>query len=75
MEKENSIPITQEKIYISNELVLKTFFNDFLPLCVTSTLLAPINRLKICSQNMSMISIIESEKVYNPWKLAESIFS
>jgi hypothetical protein len=64
------------KIYLSNKILIKTFDHDFTPVAFVTTLLAPLNRIKICLQNMNMISILDSDKIYKTRILAESkIFS
>jgi hypothetical protein len=62
----------ETKKYLSNKVLIKTLDNDFIPLALATTILSPLNRIKICLQNMNMISIAESEKVYKTRILAES---
>jgi hypothetical protein len=64
--------ITEKRIFISNKLIAHTFHKEFLPLALTTTFFAPVNRIKICLQNMKLMSINESEKVYRPSHLIQS---
>ena len=61
-----------KKILISNELLTRTFSRDFVPVALATTFLAPLNRIKIILQNMKLISINESDKIYKPTTLLQS---
>ncbi len=58
---------------ISNELLKKTFTHEFLPVAITYSLLAPLNRIKNILQTNRLIAISEREKVYKPYDLTKSI--
>ncbi len=68
LEKEKITP----KILITNKTLVNTFFKDFIPVAMATTFLAPLNRIKICLQNMKLISINETEKVFKPSALIQS---
>lgn len=59
-------------LIISNQVLKDTFSHQFLPLAITATLLAPLNRLKIILQTNRLLSINEREKVYKPYALSAS---
>jgi hypothetical protein len=62
----------KKKILISNKVIANTFNKEFIPLVLATTFFAPINRIKICLQNMTLMSINESEKVYRTSHLIQS---
>ncbi len=73
MNRNNEFNREKEKNFLSNAELSAMLMNEFFPIALTTTVLAPINRLKICLQTMSMISISSSEKTYSSRNLAISI--
>ncbi len=69
LEKSSS---NEKKLFISNKVIAKTLHKEFIPLVIATTFFAPANRIKICLQNMHLMSITESEKVYKPSQLIQS---
>ena len=61
-----------KKLFISNETLKQTFSHEFLPIAITTSILAPLNRIKIILQTNRLISINESDKVYKPSRLTAS---
>lgn len=60
------------KSFLSHSELTEKLITDFIPIALTTTVLAPINRLKICLQTMSMISINQNEKTFKPRNLTSS---
>jgi hypothetical protein len=52
--------------------IYKYLFQNFLPLVGASTILAPIERMKIIFQTMKLMSINESEKIYKTFHIGRS---
>jgi hypothetical protein len=80
-EKKNNLNQTQiGKVYDSNLYISKTdvknfLGKNFLPIAITTTLFAPLERTKTILQTMDLMSLRSSEKVYKfrilfPSKLA-----
>jgi hypothetical protein len=59
-------------LLLTGSNVYKYLFQNFIPLAITSTLLAPIERIKIILQTMKLMSIRDSEKVYGINQLSRS---
>lgn len=62
----------ENNLYVSYSNLYNKLFQNFIPLAITSTILAPITRMKIILQNNKLISINEHEKVYKPRILIKS---
>ena len=62
-----------QKVFISHSELSDKLLTDFIPVALTTTLLAPINRIKICLQTMSMMSISPNEKTFSARNLARSM--
>ena len=61
-----------EKAFLSNYELTESLKNQYIPIAITTTILAPINRIKICLQTMHMMSINQNEKVFKPPNLTRS---
>jgi hypothetical protein len=62
-----------EKDYLlTSSNIYKFLFQNYVPLALTSTLLAPLERMKIVLQTMKLMSIRETEKVYKISTLTRS---
>lgn len=69
-ENNNSNHVEVGKVYDSNLYISKTdvknyLGNNFIPIAVTTTLFAPLERTKTILQTMDLMSLRSSEKVYN----------
>lgn len=51
-------------LYITNTDIQEFVINNFLPIAITTTIFAPLERTKIILQTMDLMSIKSSEKVY-----------
>jgi hypothetical protein len=51
-----------EKLYLTATSIKQHLIQDFIPISLTTSVLAPLNRMKIILQLNPMISIIEVEK-------------
>jgi hypothetical protein len=67
-----NIEIDDKKVFLSHYELSDIIMSEFIPIALTTTVLAPINRLKICLQTMSKMSINQNEKTYRPINLASS---
>jgi hypothetical protein len=70
--KKNIGEIYNGKLYITKQDMQKYILNSFLPIAITTTIFAPLDRLKTILQSIDLISIRKSEKVYKPKQLAIS---
>ncbi len=64
--------LDDKKVFLSHYELTEKLKNEFIPIALTTTILAPINRIKICLQTMSMMSINQNEKTNKPRNLASS---
>jgi len=60
------------RVFLSHIELSDKLMNDFIPVALTTSLLAPINRIKICLQTMSMMSISPNEKTFRTRNLVRS---
>ena len=60
------------KVFLSHTELTVKLMSDFIPVALTTSLLAPLNRIKICLQTMSMMSITPNEKTFRVRNLAKS---
>jgi len=67
-----SIASHNEKVFLSHYELTESIKNEYIPIAMTTTILAPINRIKICLQTMHMMSINQNEKVFKPRNLTRS---
>jgi hypothetical protein len=67
-----AIESQNEKVFLSHYELTESIKNEFFPIAMTTTILAPINRIKICLQTMHMMSINQNEKVFKPRNLTKS---
>ncbi len=56
--------VYDSNLYISNTDVKNYLGKNFLPIAITTTLFAPLERTKTILQTMDLMSIRSSEKVY-----------
>jgi hypothetical protein len=67
-----NIQLDDKKIFLSHLELSDKLISDFIPIALTTSLLGPVNRIKICLQTMSMMSISQKEKTFSPRNLAKS---
>jgi hypothetical protein len=60
------------KVFLSHSELTDKLMSDYIPVALTTSVLAPINRIKICLQTMSMMSITPNEKTFRVRNLARS---
>lgn len=56
--------VYDSNLYISNTDVKNYLATNFIPIAITSTLFAPLERTKTILQTMDLMSLRSSEKVY-----------
>jgi hypothetical protein len=62
----------ENKLHITNQTLSNTYSHDFTPMIITTSILAPLNRIKIILQTNRLISIDHSQKVNRASLLAAS---
>lgn len=64
--------MNRKDYYLSYSDLYNYYYNEFMPIAITSCLLSPLTRMKILLQTMNNISISDRDKIYKPSSLYKS---